>query len=839
MELGPEVAQRLWESLHRTFKELPSPPHRVDCRFFLKVLLSVYLKDRQLTETLFGLGLAAAQMRGGLPSGKYANSSEQIADLYISRGVYSGEQYREDDDFPGKQDRIFTVNPSHKFSVWKEKEQEEQSSPDSWTYYTDDFVSEKGLPPFLPSSGSGWCLKLSRVEGEWQTEFYAPHHSNKTYIVYRHGLRDISEMHALCRNFLRGSLVLEKPIKIPLLIDRFGDNPSPLPFDISYLQNFLVLNKSLCASCHEWRHVQLARALAPMFRCKPEFAETMHDFNYPGEHLVVSPDHQGYRVEQREDSTKKFELGESEARKVEIDPPSFAKFTLLRLLGEPGTEVQGSSGLLYQVIIRQVRIFLSLADSNEKLAQQISSLMSKAPKSRPSENAKEDKGMGETSLIRGKSVFITIFLDTGEVPGAIPLNQLCDLDFYKREDDGDSIISKWDAANRELEARMVLPDLTKEAMGSRFSETELQSFLSGLLFTEQDVARDAPISKQILVERVYKRRQEIKEHAERIRKEEVALSRSTGPRCIKGLTRRDMQLLSLIRPWNSILRAARIPAVIEKVREIPQAPSWAGWKNLKIYLRETGNSYCIKVSYVGQQPNQEVNSAWVDMKGLKGLWRGKGSTQVFQELKALGALPKRTSRLSGKGKRQRVDATKRKRMQDLGQRLAELTGLTYPRGGLVKALGSDIGSFVTLVSGESGDKAKFVQYDDSRAVDGKDLGSGGATSSRLDDNGINETAIAEIRTKAEQGDAEAQYCLAKMFEKGTGVQKDPTKAVEWYQKASNQGYPKALYQLGLLYFHGKWVKPDEVKGESLIKRAAELGCSEADQWIRDLPTEQS
>ena len=44
---------------------------------------------------------------------------------------------------------------------------------------------------------------------------------------------------------------------------------------------------------------------------------------------------------------------------------------------------------------------------------------------------------------------------------------------------------------------------------------------------------------------------------------------------------------------------------------------------------------------------------------------------------------------------------------------------------------------------------------------------------------------------AEQGDVNAQFNLGVIYEKGQGVKQDYFEAVNWYRKASEQGYAKA------------------------------------------------
>ena len=53
----------------------------------------------------------------------------------------------------------------------------------------------------------------------------------------------------------------------------------------------------------------------------------------------------------------------------------------------------------------------------------------------------------------------------------------------------------------------------------------------------------------------------------------------------------------------------------------------------------------------------------------------------------------------------------------------------------------------------------------------------------------------EYRKAAEQGDANAQYNLGVCYEKGEGVKKDLSQAVQWYRKAAEQGMPGAQSKL--------------------------------------------
>ena len=52
-------------------------------------------------------------------------------------------------------------------------------------------------------------------------------------------------------------------------------------------------------------------------------------------------------------------------------------------------------------------------------------------------------------------------------------------------------------------------------------------------------------------------------------------------------------------------------------------------------------------------------------------------------------------------------------------------------------------------------------------------------------------AIEWYEKAAEQGDAEAQYNLGNMYYHGHGVDVNHKKAVEWFKKAAEQGHRRA------------------------------------------------
>ena len=67
---------------------------------------------------------------------------------------------------------------------------------------------------------------------------------------------------------------------------------------------------------------------------------------------------------------------------------------------------------------------------------------------------------------------------------------------------------------------------------------------------------------------------------------------------------------------------------------------------------------------------------------------------------------------------------------------------------------------------------------------------------------LSEEQIEAIRTKAEEGDRDAQYELGWRHAIGMGLELDDDEALEWLIKAAEQGHPLAQNNLGgLEWFH--------------------------------------
>lgn len=90
------------------------------------------------------------------------------------------------------------------------------------------------------------------------------------------------------------------------------------------------------------------------------------------------------------------------------------------------------------------------------------------------------------------------------------------------------------------------------------------------------------------------------------------------------------------------------------------------------------------------------------------------------------------------------------------------------------------------------------------------------------DNGDYATALGLWRPLAERGNANAEYNLGLIYQRGNGVPKDDQEAVKWFRKAADQGLVEAEFTLGWIYHDGTYGEGTEVAQD----------YSEAFKWLR-------
>jgi TPR repeat protein len=99
--------------------------------------------------------------------------------------------------------------------------------------------------------------------------------------------------------------------------------------------------------------------------------------------------------------------------------------------------------------------------------------------------------------------------------------------------------------------------------------------------------------------------------------------------------------------------------------------------------------------------------------------------------------------------------------------------------------------------------------------------------------------LAEIRAKAEQGDAKAQYELGRCYTKiyglsqvgpdRFGLKEDDVEAVKWFRKSAEQGYAPAQVEMGERCRWGRGVVTDRAEAIRWYTKGADQNDHDA-QW---------
>jgi uncharacterized protein len=85
------------------------------------------------------------------------------------------------------------------------------------------------------------------------------------------------------------------------------------------------------------------------------------------------------------------------------------------------------------------------------------------------------------------------------------------------------------------------------------------------------------------------------------------------------------------------------------------------------------------------------------------------------------------------------------------------------------------------------------------------------------------TALNLWRPLAEQGNSDAQICLAFSYFLGHGVKQDYAEAMKWVRKAADHGHPGGQYHVGNFYQHGTGVQQDYTEALKWYHKAADQG----------------
>jgi TPR repeat protein/FixJ family two-component response regulator len=90
-----------------------------------------------------------------------------------------------------------------------------------------------------------------------------------------------------------------------------------------------------------------------------------------------------------------------------------------------------------------------------------------------------------------------------------------------------------------------------------------------------------------------------------------------------------------------------------------------------------------------------------------------------------------------------------------------------------------------------------------------------------------------FRNAAEQGNANAQFNLARCYAFGQGVEQNRTEMLAWYRKAAEGRQPEAQWFLGRHYQRGDGVPKDLVEAAKWFRKSAEQGYAVAQDFLGD------
>lgn len=91
--------------------------------------------------------------------------------------------------------------------------------------------------------------------------------------------------------------------------------------------------------------------------------------------------------------------------------------------------------------------------------------------------------------------------------------------------------------------------------------------------------------------------------------------------------------------------------------------------------------------------------------------------------------------------------------------------------------------------------------------------------------------VDELRTLANEGDAQAQFSLGVVYENGEGVNRSLGEARKWYCKAAVQGQVEAWHSLGWMYVNGRGVPHNDSIARYWLEKAAKSGDAQAQQIL--------
>lgn len=102
-----------------------------------------------------------------------------------------------------------------------------------------------------------------------------------------------------------------------------------------------------------------------------------------------------------------------------------------------------------------------------------------------------------------------------------------------------------------------------------------------------------------------------------------------------------------------------------------------------------------------------------------------------------------------------------------------------------------------------------------------------------------DTVLQENLLPAQQGDPQAQVFVGYLYETGQCVERNYTKAAQWYNRAADQGNAIAQSQLGNMYWLGKGVSQNYILAYMWLDLASRGGNTSAKDLRRIVASKMS
>jgi TPR repeat protein len=91
--------------------------------------------------------------------------------------------------------------------------------------------------------------------------------------------------------------------------------------------------------------------------------------------------------------------------------------------------------------------------------------------------------------------------------------------------------------------------------------------------------------------------------------------------------------------------------------------------------------------------------------------------------------------------------------------------------------------------------------------------------------------LVRLKYKAEQGDAESQFQLGRVFARGDRVNQNFSEAVKWHTRAAQQSHDGAQAALGTMHYWGRGAAQDTTRAAQWLLLSAEQGNATAQFWL--------